>query len=46
MSSSAFATTRKYEQGVMKPTALETKNRNGKTFSRYYYKPLKLGELY
>ena len=32
--------TEKYEKGVKKPTAVETKMINGKPHSRFYYKPL------
>jgi hypothetical protein len=46
MPSNTFTATRKFEKGVMKPTALETKIIRGKVFSRYYHKPVKPGELY
>ena len=47
MSSREFAKMRaRYEIGVKKPTALETTTRKGKTYSRFYYKPVEPGELY
>jgi hypothetical protein len=35
----------KYEKGVMKPTALQTKTIRGKKHSRFYYKPIGLNEF-
>lgn len=37
---------KKYEKGVMKPTALETVTRKGKKYSRYVHKPLRPGEFW
>lgn len=46
MSSDQIAKSKKYSKGVKKPTALETKKIKGRTYSRYYYKPLKPGEFW
>ena len=43
-SSAKMREARKYEKGVKKPTAVETKTRGGKTYSRFYHKPLRPGE--
>ena len=36
---------KKYEKNVIKPTALRTKNINGKTYSQFYHKPIGVGEF-
>jgi hypothetical protein len=36
----------KYGKGVMKPQALETKKRRGKSYSRVYYKPIQSNEFW
>ena len=37
---------KKYGVGVQKPTAVRTKEINGKTFSQIYYKPIEAGEVW
>lgn len=36
---------KRFERGVKKPTALETKKIRGKSFSRFIFKPIRSGEL-
>lgn len=36
----------RYGSNVLKPTALETKKRKGKIYSRFYHKPIEPGEFW
>ena len=40
MTADQLVASKKYEEGVLKPTALEVTKKNRKIYSRYYYKPL------
>ena len=41
-----FQKIKKYDKGIKKPTALETKEIKGIVYSRFYYKPQQPGEFW